>query len=138
MKKGQSLADRIFARIIRKKSSILLREDFRDLAGYDQVGRALRQLAAQGKIVKIGYGIYAKARVSALTGDVLPVSSIPMLAKEALARLGEEVVPTQAELDYEAGRSTQVPTGRLIGVMGRISRKIGFNNISIRYERPAR
>lgn len=133
-----SLTDRILARISRKKTKVLLREDFRDLGGYDQVGRALRQLTAQGKIVKIGYGLYAKARVSALTGDVLPVSPIPVLAKEALDRLGEEVVPTRAELDYESGRSTQVPTGRLIGVTGRVNRKIGFKDVSIRYERTAR
>ncbi|WP_257667055.1 DUF6088 family protein [Parapedobacter tibetensis] len=138
MENKRSIVNRIFARITRKKSSVLLREDFVDLGGYDQVGRALRQLVAQGKIVKIGYGLYAKARVSALTGDVLPISPIPVLAKEALDRLGEKVIPTRAELDYEAGRSTQVPTGRLIGVTGRVSRKIGFKDVSIRYERISR
>ena len=54
------------------KSNVSLRGDFIDLGGYDQVGRALRQLAQKGKILKIGYGLYAKARVSPLTGEALP------------------------------------------------------------------
>jgi len=57
-----------------------------------------------------------------------------MLAKEALKRLGVEVNPTKAELDYRAGRTTQIPTGRLIGVKNRISRKIGYKGASIYYE----
>lgn len=118
------------------KSNVLLREDFIDLGGYDQVGRALRQLAQKGRILKIGYGLYAKARVSSLTGEALPAQNLPTLAKEALKRLGVEVNPTKAELDYQAGRSTQIPTGRLIGVRkNRISRKIGYKGASIYYER---
>lgn len=117
------------------KSAVLLREDFIDLGGYDQVGRALRQLAQKGKILKIGYGLYAKTKVSSLTGEILPVQNLPTLAKEALKRLGVKVNPTKAELDYQSGRSTQVPTGRLIGVKNRISRKIGYKGASINYER---
>ena len=135
MKNSKTIETRILTRISRMKSSVLLREDFIDLGGYDQVGRVLRQLAQKGKILKIGYGLYAKAKVSSLTGEILPVQNLPTLAKEALKRLGVEVNPTKAELDYQAGRSTQVPTGRLIGVRNRISRKIGYKGASIYYER---
>ena len=136
MKNNKTIETRILARISRMKSSVLLREDFIDLGGYDQVraGR-LRQLAQKGKILKIGYGLYVKAKVSSLTGETLPVQNLPTLAKEALKRLGVEVNPTKAELDYQAGRSTQIPTGRLIGVKNRISRKIGYKGTSIYYER---
>jgi hypothetical protein len=125
----------IEGRISRMKSAVVLREDFIDLGGYDQVGRALRQLIQKGKILKIGYGLYAKTKVSSLTGETLPAQNLPALAKEALKRLGVAVNPTKAELDYQAGRSTQVPTGRLIGVKNRISRKIGYKGASINYER---
>ena len=64
MKNNKTIETRILARIFRMKSSVLLREDFIDLGGYDQVGRALRQLAQKGKILKIGYGLYAKAKIS--------------------------------------------------------------------------
>jgi hypothetical protein len=73
------------------KSSVILRNDFIDLGGYDQVGRALRQLAQKGRILKIGYGLYAKAKVSSLTGEILPAQNLPALAKEALKRLEIEV-----------------------------------------------
>jgi len=72
MKNNKTIESRIITRISRMKSNVSLRGDFIDLGGYDQVGRALRQLAQKGKILKIGYGLYAKARVSPLTGEALP------------------------------------------------------------------
>jgi len=135
MNNSQTIEGRIFTRIARRKSNVLLRVDFVDLGGYNQVGRALLQLIRKGKIVKIGYGLYAKARISSLTGEILPVEPLPVLAREAMKRLGIKVSPTQAELDYQAGRSTQVPTGRLIGVHNRISRKISYMGATVYYER---
>ncbi|NII28161.1 hypothetical protein HB364_23970 [Pseudoflavitalea sp. X16] len=135
MNNNKTIESRILSRIARKKSNILLREDFIDLGGYDQVGRALLQLIRKGRIVKIGYGLYAKAKISSLTGETLPVEPLPILAREAMKRLGIKVSPTKAEIDYQAGRSTQVPTGRLIGVSNRISRKIGYKGASVYYER---
>jgi len=135
MKNRKTIEDRILARIYRMKSSVVLREDLIDIGGYDQVGRVLRLLAQKGKILKIGYGLYAKTKVSSLTGEVLPVQTLPALAREALKRLGVAIKPTKAELDYQEGRSTQIPTGRLIGVKKRISRKIGYKGASVNYER---
>ena len=135
MKYSKTLEGKIAVRITRKQSVILLREDFDDLGGYDQVGRALLALTKKGKLVKIGYGLYAKTKVSSLTGKTVPVEPLPALARNALNRLGVAALPSQAEIDYSQGRSTQVPTGRLIGVNKRISRKIGYNNIAVNYER---
>ena len=137
MNNNKTIEGRIITRITRKKSNVLLREDFIDLGGYDQVGRALRQLIQKGKIVKIGYGLYAKTKISSLTGETLPALPLPLLAREAMKRLGVRVRPTKADLDYQTGRSTQVPTGRLIGVTNRINRKIGYKGASIYYERAA-
>ena len=134
MRKKQKLETRILTRISRRKSPILLREDFADLGGYDQVGRALRIIADKGKIIRLGYGLYAKAKQSALTGETVPVAPLPTLGKEALRRLRVQTVPSKAETDYREGRSMQVPTGRLIGVKDRISRKIGFKGAHISYE----
>lgn len=121
----KKLEGKIANRIARKQFSVLLREDFDDLGGYDQVGRALLTLTKKGKLVKIGYGLYAKAKVSSLTGDTVPIEPLPALAQKALDRLGAEPGPSRASIDYQQGRSTQVPTGRLISVNKRISRKIG-------------
>ena len=134
MRTNNTLEKRILARIVRKKVSILLRKDFLDLGGYDQVGRALKHLADNGKLVRIGYGLYSKARVSSLTGETIPTASLPTLAKEALERLGVKIMPSQAELAYNEGRSTQIPTGRLITVKSRVNRKISFKDTTIKYE----
>lgn len=134
MRKKEKLETRILTRITRSTSPILLREDFADLGGYDQVGRALRSIAAQGKIVRLGYGLYAKAKQSVLTGETVPIAPLPTLGREALRRIGVQTVPSKAEADYREGRSMQVPTGRLIGVKDRISRKISFKEASISYE----
>lgn len=137
---GQKIAleERIVRRIKRMKSTVLMREDFVDLGGYDQIGRVLRQLTDKGEIIKIGYGLYAKAERSPITGSILPLRSLPALAKEALSRLHVQTLPTKMELDYNSGKSTQVPTGRLIAVTSRVSRRIGYNGHYISYEYTAR
>jgi Family of unknown function (DUF6088) len=138
MKYSKTLEGRIAIRIARKQSPVLLREDFDDLGDYDQVGRALLALTKKKKLIKIGYGLYAKAKVSSLTGNTVPVEPLPALAQIALDRLGAAPGPSQAAVDYREGRSTQVPTGRSISVVKRISRRIGYNNMSISYERRPR
>ncbi len=134
MDKKRKLKDKIMIRISLKICAVFLREDFEDLGGYDQVGRILRQLAREGKIIKIGYGLYAKAKISPLTGKLVPVLALPTLAREAIERLGLQTSPSRLEQEYNAGRTTQVPTGRLIAVNGRISRRIGYNGTYVSYE----
>ena len=109
-----------------------------DLSDYDQVGRALKILTGKGKLVRIGYGIYAKTRLSELTGRPVPIEPLPILARKALIRLGVKPLTTKAEKDYVEGRSTQVPTGRLIAVDKRINRKIAYKDAVIHYERNSR
>ncbi|MEW6737361.1 MAG: DUF6088 family protein [Acidobacteriota bacterium] len=135
MSKYGALTYKITSRIARKNCVVFVREDFEDLGGYDQVGRVLRELVRAGKIVKIGYGLYAKARKSTLTGKTVPVAPLPALAKEALERLGVKIAPSSLEKEYNTGKTTQVPTGRLIAVKGRVSRKIGYGGAYVSYER---
>lgn len=134
MNKYGTLTYKIFARITRKKRDVFVRGDFEDLGGYDQIGRILRELANDGKLIRIGYGLYAKAKISQLTGKVVPVLPLPVLAKEALERLGLKTFPSSLEKEYNAGKTTQVPTGRMIAVKGRVSRKIGYNGAYVSYE----
>ena len=134
----KSLEDRIAYRVERKRGSVFLREDFSDLADYDQIGRGLRRLVARGTLVKIGYGLYARATRSPLSGNTVPEKSLPSLAAEALKRLKVEVRPSREARAYNAGTSTQVPTGRVLAVKGRISRKIGYDGKFVSFEPAAR
>lgn len=139
MRKGAILPDslqgRLEKRIARKRGDVFLRTDFDDLGGYDQVGRALRQLIEKGRLMKIGYGIYTRAKPSILDGTPVPTKGLRELATEALGRLGIETAPTRWDEANASGKSTQVPTGRVIGVRGRVRRKISYNGFPLKYER---
>lgn len=134
-RKNKPLEKRIAERIARKKADVFVRDDFKDLGGYDQVGRSLRRLAAKGQIVKIGYGLYARAMASPFSGKTVPKRPLPTLAAEALARLNVETVVSSSAAAYNSGLTTQVPTGRVIGIKGRISRKIGYDGKFVTFER---
>jgi hypothetical protein len=71
---------------------------------------------------------------SPFTDKPVPPKGLRTL-KEALTRLGVEIVPTRLETAYNAGKSTQVPTGRVVGVRGRVSRRIGYGGVELGYER---
>lgn len=55
--------------------------------------------------------------------------------KEARRRAGVETLPSRLEQAYNAGRITQVPTGRVVGVSRRVRRKIGYCGFSLSFER---
>ncbi len=132
-----TLQSRITYRIKRSAAAAFVRQDFKDIGGYDQVGRILRELVKQEILISLGYGIYARAKKSSVTGNLIPEKSLPELSEEALKKLGVKIVPASAERAYNSGLSTQVPTGRVIGVQGRVSRKISYNGKSIAFEQYA-
>lgn len=122
-----TIADGIRQRVARSRRNVFLRSDFDALGSYDAVGRALKQVVGSGKLVQIGYGLYAKAAVSPFSGKPAPVVGIRKLAAEALRRLGKSAVSSEAEQSYNSGRSTQVPTGRALVVKDRVRRRIGYD-----------
>ena len=131
----ETLKTQVSKRIDRKRHDVLLRADFGDLGGYDQVGRVLAQFAREGKLLRIGLGLYVRARPSALDSEPTPVNGLRALADEALRRLGVKTAPTRLEQDYSAGKTTQVPAGRRVAVNRRVRRKIGFNGVVMSFER---
>ena len=132
--KSETLETRLNKRLVRKRGDVFLRSDFEDLGGYDQVGRVLRQLVREGKLLRIGQGLYARAVKSPFNDQPIPPKGLSTLT-EALNRLGIETAPSRMEQDYNAGRTTQVPTGRVVAVHGRVRRKIGYNGIALSFER---
>lgn len=129
-----SLEAKIQYRIKRSKRSVFMISDFSDLSDPNQIGRVFRTLVKKQLVVKIGHGVFAKAKISSVTQKVIPVKDLPTLGIEIVKKLGLQTVQTEYEKAYQEGLSTQVPTGRVIGVKGRISRKIGFNGRYIIYK----
>ena len=133
--KPETLETRIVNRIERKRSDVFVRADFGDLGGYDQVGRALRKIVREGQLVKVGQGLYARAVPAPSNGRPIPNKGFRAMAAEALDRLGIETEPTRLEQAYNAGRTTQVPSGRVVAVKKRVRRKIGYDGIFVGFER---
>ncbi len=133
----KTLESKVRYRIKRNKNSVFVPGDFFDLSDRDQVGRILRTFIEEGTLIKIGYGLYARTKISSLTGEPVPEKSLPELAKEALQKLGVRTGSSSFDKEYDSGNTTQVPTGRVIAVKGRISRKIGYGGNYITLEKAA-
>jgi len=133
-----TLEGKIAYRVKRSKTPVFVRDDFKDIGGYDQVGRILRGLVKKDLLISLGYGTYSRSKRSSVSGAVVPERPLPELAKELLKKLGVQVAPSSSERAYNSGKSTQVPTGRVIGVTGRIVRRIGYNGRYVSFEKVAR
>jgi hypothetical protein len=133
-----TILDRMIDRLASSKHDVFFRKDFTDLGSYSQIGRCLRQLCDDQKLIRIGLGIYAKTTIypdHPFAGEVLLCDYLPYLARAALTRMGIEVAPSQADRDYASGQSTQVPTGKVLGIRGqKITRRIGHNGFYVDYD----
>ncbi|MDX3772491.1 S-adenosylhomocysteine hydrolase [Chromatiaceae bacterium AAb-1] len=131
-----SLKQQVEQKLNRSKRDVFLRADFEQLGGYDQVGRALRQLVAEGKLLKIGYGLYAKARLSSITGKPMlaSVGGFKAVSEQALERLGVAWRPSDELVRYNKGETTQVPVNAKVIVKSRFNRKISLRNMQLQIE----
>jgi hypothetical protein len=129
------LEDRLKIAIAKRMSDVFLRTEFARLGSQAQIGRALRKLLESGVIVKLGVGVYAKAKRSVLSGAAIPVQPVEVLAEEALTRMGVKVYPSRQVELYNAGKTTQLPAGTVINTGNRrIVRKLGFGKKTVQYE----
>lgn len=126
---------RIGRKISRSKRNVFMRESFKDFGSYDAVGRALKRKTDNGQLIQISKGIYAKAEISRITGRPAPLIGIKALASEALKLLGYQVSAASSEQNYNQGRSTQVPTGRILAVNKALRRRIGYDGKYVVFER---
>lgn len=130
-----NITKRIQFSVSNSLSAVVLRSDFDRFGSAAQVSRALNELTTKGRLVRLGRGVYAKAKPSVLSGNPIPVKPLEVLAPEALERLGVKVQPSRLAQDYNAGRSTQVPAGVVVNIgRQRVSRKLEFNGKAVQYE----
>jgi hypothetical protein len=131
-----NITDRI-RRSVRGRTDLVFRPaDFLTFGSEASVKRALKELTSVGILVRLGVGIYAKAKPSVISGKPIPAQPLEILGPQALAKLGIRPRQSLQTAEYNAGRTTQVPTGIVVNVgKQRISRKIGFNGKFLQYER---
>lgn len=131
-----TIVDRIKRSIANQNADVFVRADFMNFGSQAQVGRALLELQNNGALVKLGIGVYAKAKPSVLSGKPIPIKPLEVLAPEALKKLGVQVDESRQTREYNSGNSTQVPTGVVLSVgKRRIQRKLGFNGKLVQFER---
>lgn len=136
MRTRKTLRQRIEARMARKGDVAFLTREFTDLGGERQVLRALRQLVDEGKLVRLGYGAYAKAERSPLTQQpMLAGEGFGPVARQLLDKLQVDWEPTAAEQAYHAGRSTQVPMTPRVKLRSRFTRKLRYKTLELTFER---
>ena len=131
---SNSLIQQIRSRIKNTKESTFIIADFVDLSDRDQIIRSLRGLIQEELILRLGYGVYVRAKKSRFSGKLMPEVDLRTVAISVLEKNGVNILPTKFERAYNAGESTQVPTGVVIGVDRRVNRKISFNGRTIKYE----
>lgn len=104
--------DSICQKIKRSRRYVFERKDFDGVASYDQIGRALRQLVNQGELLKLGYGLYTKAKLNSLTGKPMPTNpgGSDALMREILKMKGVDFEMDRLSLQSLSGESTQIPS----------------------------
>lgn len=124
-----TIASKVKTRINRSKRYVFARADFKDIAGYDQIGRALKNLVEIGELLRIGYGLYTKARKNRITGNLMPSSPAGAdgVILEAIEKLGVEYKLDEFSQRSINGVSEQIPASFQITTNNRFKRKIVVN-----------
>ena len=137
MPRRRTLRAMIEGRIARRQDDVFLTREFRDLGGEDQVLRALRGLVRDGRLVRLGYGVYGRTETSRLSGEPMLAARGGFIdaARQALDKLGVRWEQTGFQKAYNEGRSTQVPVNPAVRVKGRFSRRLSYQDTELRLER---
>jgi hypothetical protein len=76
-------------RSIRSRSELVFRPaDFQPFGSEASVKRALKELTDIGLLVRLGVGLYAKAKPSVISGKPIPIQPLEVLGPQALIKLG--------------------------------------------------
>lgn len=132
---AMKVEERILRSIQRRKGNIILRSELANMGSATQVSEALKALQNKGVLVRIGTGIYARTRVSSVTGAVIPAGSLETLASEALKKMRVPVLVSKVAAEYNSRKTTQLP-GSFVANTGRrrITRKIAVGGRTVTYE----
>ena len=132
-----TLKRRIRTRLQHSKRYVFTRDDFSNLAGYDQVGRVLRELVKDEILLKVGYGLYTKAKRNSITGNLMPAcpAGSDAVILEALDRLKVNYTLDDSTTRYLSGQSTQIPAFTKLHISGRFSRRLAIGYSQLNLER---
>jgi hypothetical protein len=137
MARTNSLQSKIEQRIAESRDYVFLTREFTDLSGRRQVLRALRKIVLEGRLVRLGCGVYGLAGTS--SESERPVLFHPNgfigAARSALTKLGVAWEPTERELAHQAEHATNPPLLPAVRIRRRFSRRLSFGQTELLVER---
>ncbi len=125
---------KLLAYIEQMPDRVILRNEVETLGSPRQISRGLKALTEDGVLVKMGVGIYAKAKWSALIERPVICGGFTDACIDALQKLGVRWEPSQAHKDYNEGRSQQVPARFEVKLKSRFRRKLAYGKRTLRIE----
>ena len=124
--------ERVRRSIAKGAGSIVLRQDLLKLGSSARIDASLSELMSQGRLVRLGKGVYAKTKLSS-NSTRAPIAEFSELAIEALDRLGVEYELHPAIIDYRNGKSDQVPLRLVVRAKNRSQRKMSLGVNTLNY-----
>jgi hypothetical protein len=120
------LESKLLMSLSKRSGNVVLRRDLSELASASHLTKVIKQLLADGRLVRLGAGLYAKASPDH-EGKGQPIATPVNLAREAFNKLGIHVRSVREYL--EGGRpALLIDTGD-----HRIARKIEFAGTPVQY-----
>lgn len=119
---------------------VILRKDLLELGSQRQLTYAMNNLIQQKKIARVSFGIYVKTELSPYFPDLLTLKDIPgfsNMTREVLDRLSITWEQSEAEEDYNSGKSTQIPVRSILRLKKRFRRKIVFKDMVFEFKKVA-
>jgi hypothetical protein len=87
-------------------------------------------------LVKVGFGLYAKARPSTISGKPVPTAPLLNIGLEVMQKIGVKADVGNDVIALREGRSTQIPMLPVINIgKARVSRKIALGSRQVVYEK---
>lgn len=86
-------------------------------------------------ILRIGYGVYVKAKISSLSGNPIPTLLLTEIGLQVMKRLGVEADVGYFQRQYRDGKSTQIPMRDVIATRKPVTRKISLGEKELIYEK---
>ncbi len=123
MARPNSLQSKIENRITESGEYVFLTREFTDLGGRRQVLRALRKIVAEGRLVRLGCGVYGLASPNGSSDrpTLHHPEGFPGAARTALTKLGVEWEATGGEA--------------VVRIKRRFSRRLRFEQAELLVER---
>ena len=127
-----SITYKVLKRIEALPSNVVLRSDIANIANPRQISRAINRLIKDGRLTKLGYGVYAKLARSQVGQTSYLKKGVLSTLREALTRLNIKWELSDEERDYQAGRSTQVPVNPSTKLKNRFRRQLRYRDMELK------